>query len=111
MECNEVVGILLRGLVLPTLRIFGEKKLIFEGYLTTVWNLRKFLSHNFGKKNRESNGFAKEITKELISRKKNFSEREFLGFPHCEFSTLWISAECVKDKNFVKSKYSVIDLV
>ena len=47
--------------------------------------MKYFLGERELQKFRESNVFTKEITKELISRKKNFSEREFLVFPHCGF--------------------------
>ena len=53
-----------------------------------MWKLREIYSHAFWQKFRESKGFTKEITKELISRKKHFSEREFLVFPHCDNQTL-----------------------
>jgi len=40
-------------------------------------------SHTFLIKIRESNGFTKEATKDLISQKKKIGERAFLFFPHC----------------------------
>ena len=49
---------------------------------------REILSHTFLKKNRESNVFTKEVTKELISQNIFVSESEFLIFPHCEQGAL-----------------------
>ena len=46
--------------------------------------ITEIYSHTFLTKIRESNLFTKEVTKELISRKK-FDEIEFRDFSHCAF--------------------------
>ena len=54
---------------------FGETKFfVFSTLCVTVWKLQKFSLTPFWQKFRESNCFTKEITKELISRKKWFDE-------------------------------------
>ena len=56
---------------------------IFQSYITTVWILRKFTLTHFWQKIRESNGFTKEVTREMISR--NFFQWEWIF----RFSTVW----------------------
>ena len=76
-----------------------------------MWKLRKFSLTFFWQKFRESNVLLnKEITKELISRKKKLSEREFLDFPHCvqihfpSFITLHVVITIVRKSNLTKKK-------
>jgi len=52
-----------------------------------VWKLRKFSLTLFLTKFRQSNGFAKEVTKELISRNIFFGEREIMVFPYACVAT------------------------
>ena len=46
--------------------------------------IKEIYYNTFYEKFREINVLTKEVTKELISRKKKFGEREFHVFPHCE---------------------------
>ena len=73
---------------------------------SALWKLRKFTITLLWQKFCESNDFTKEITKELIWRKKLWGEKIF------QFSTLWIAEIYVHTvpshffgKNFVKTTF------
>ena len=74
--------------------------------LCTVWKLRKFSLTLFWQKFRETNSLTKEITKELVSRKK-FSVRENFTF----FHTVATSLRRGKNEKFTATqKFRQIDL-
>ena len=56
----------------------------FSASHNALWEFQK-LSLIFPEKFRQINGFTKETTEQEVDlTKKNYSEREFLVFPHCE---------------------------
>ena len=57
---------------------------------SAVWKLRKFTITHFWQKFREINVFSKEVTKELIWRKKFSGEREFrVDYFHTVMTMIW----------------------
>ena len=92
-------------------RNFHKLNVMVLFHHTVVWKLQKFTFTLFWQKFRENNAFAKQVTKELISR-KDFGESKFFIFSPCAYriSQLRVQfiGETITPVSLVRSKQQIL---